>query len=378
MNYPCEKQPLPLVSVIIPAYNAEQFVERTLNSVLNQTYQNLEVIVVNDGSHDRTAEIVSEIAHRDDRVILLHQSNSGVAVARNLGIQHSKGEFIAPIDADDIWYPKNIEKQVQYILQAETSVGLVYSWSIDINENDEVEGEFRASSIEGEVYTTLLLHDFIANASSTLIRRECFERVGGYNIDLKAHNAQGSEDWDLYLRIAQYYHFQAVPEFLVGYRKLPNSMSCNYASMAKSRELVWKSIRQRHPSVPATIYRLSTSSYYMNLARQSSRCGRHRDTLFSIYKALRSDFISPLLRSGFYILSAKSLVNLMVASFKLNTWKSSAGSVQTERKVEVYQPDVKSSNLGNQKKLKGFKILAERVLHWLAPILFGSPKTWQQ
>lgn len=88
MDYPYNKQPLPLVSAIIPAYNAEQFVERTLNSVLSQTYQNLEVIVVNDGSHDRTAEIVSEMAHRDERIILLQQLNSGVAAARNLGIQH--------------------------------------------------------------------------------------------------------------------------------------------------------------------------------------------------------------------------------------------------------------------------------------------------
>ncbi|HEY9862115.1 MAG TPA: glycosyltransferase family A protein, partial [Candidatus Obscuribacterales bacterium] len=93
----------PLVSVIIPAYNAERFIARTLESVLNQTYQNIEVLVVDDGSSDRTPEIVHHFAEIDARIILFHQSNAGVAAARNLAIQHAKGEFIAPLDADDIW-----------------------------------------------------------------------------------------------------------------------------------------------------------------------------------------------------------------------------------------------------------------------------------
>ena len=92
----------PLVSVIVPAYNAETYIAQTLNSVLSQTYKNIEVIVVDDGSHDGTTQIVEAIMRRDDRVTLLHQSNSGVAAARNLAIEKSRGEYIAPIDADDI------------------------------------------------------------------------------------------------------------------------------------------------------------------------------------------------------------------------------------------------------------------------------------
>lgn len=108
---------LPLVSVIIPAYNAEFFIEKTLNSVLSQTYKNIEVLVVDDGSQDRTAEIITSIAKIDSRVFLLQQSNAGVAAARNLAINKCRGEYIAPIDADDIWYPQNLEKQVQCMLQ---------------------------------------------------------------------------------------------------------------------------------------------------------------------------------------------------------------------------------------------------------------------
>lgn len=107
---------LPLVSVIIPAYNAESFIEETLKSVLAQTYPAIEVLVIDDGSQDRTPEIVAGMAERDPRVVLVKQSNAGVAAARNLGIDQSKGEFIAPIDADDIWYPENLEKQVQCML----------------------------------------------------------------------------------------------------------------------------------------------------------------------------------------------------------------------------------------------------------------------
>lgn len=104
----------PLVSVIIPAYNADNFIAQTLESVLSQTYQNIEILVVDDGSTDTTPEIVKDFATKDSRVNLLQQSNAGVAVARNLAYLHSKGEYIAPIDADDIWYPQNLENKLNY------------------------------------------------------------------------------------------------------------------------------------------------------------------------------------------------------------------------------------------------------------------------
>jgi glycosyltransferase involved in cell wall biosynthesis len=174
-----------LVSVIIPTYNAEKFIERTLNSVIDQTFLNIEVLVVDDGSQDRTAEIVKAIAQKDSRIILLQQENAGVAAARNLAIEKSQGEYIAPIDADDIWYPQNLEKQVQCMLQADSSVGVVYSWSVDIDEEDRLTGGFYNSNLQGDIRAALVYKYFIGNASSSLIRRACFEKVGGYNRKLK-------------------------------------------------------------------------------------------------------------------------------------------------------------------------------------------------
>ena len=167
----------PLVSVIIPTYNANNYIETTLNSVRSQTYKNIEVIVIDDGSQDQTAEIVRSVAQQDGRIILLQQPNSGVAAARNFGIQKAQGELIAPIDADDIWYPENLEKQLQYFLQAEPSVGLVYGWSVDIDKSGLPTGEFRASRIEGEVYKTSICHNFLGNSSAYLIRSDCLEKV---------------------------------------------------------------------------------------------------------------------------------------------------------------------------------------------------------
>ena len=128
----------PLISVIVPAYNAETFIQRTLDSILTQTYTNIEVLVVDDGSQDRTAEIVESFVEKDSRVTLLKQKNAGVATARNLAIEKSRGEYIAPIDADDIWYPQKLEKQVQCMLEADQSIGLVYAWSVRIDEDDVI------------------------------------------------------------------------------------------------------------------------------------------------------------------------------------------------------------------------------------------------
>jgi glycosyltransferase involved in cell wall biosynthesis len=292
----------PLVSVIIPAYNAENFIERTLESVRLQTYKNIEILVIDDGSQDRTDEIVKSVAQQESRLILLQQANTGVAAARNLAIQKAKGEFIAPIDADDIWYPQNLEKQIQCFMQSDVSVGLVYAWSVDIDEQDSLTGGFHVSDEEGEVYAKLLYQNFIGNASSTVIRRTCLEKVGGYNWELKSQGAQGSEDFDLYLRIAECYQVRVVPEFLIGYRQIASSMSQNYASMAKSHDLVLEKASKKYPEIPAAIYRWSSSNVYVHLAYKIIKSGKPSEALSWLYKAFQLDFTMMLVRPDLYLL----------------------------------------------------------------------------
>lgn len=243
----------PLVSAIVPAYNAQAFISDTLDSIINQTYTNIEVLVVDDGSQDRTAEIVESIAQKDSRVTLLRQSNAGVAAARNLAIQKSTGDYIAPIDADDIWYHQKIEKQMECMLKADPSVGLVYTWTAGVTEKGLLDGGYTNYLIEGEVYLALLCKNFVGNASVPLIRRTCIERVGGYNVQLKENNAQGCEDWDLMLRVAEHYQFRVVPELLVGYRGVPGSMSCNTKSMGKSYALILEESQKKYPEIPVYI-----------------------------------------------------------------------------------------------------------------------------
>jgi len=320
----------PLVSVIIPAYNAEIFIAKTLESVLSQTYQNIEVLVVDDGSWDQTAEIVKSFAQKDSRLSLLQQSNAGVAAARNLAIEKSRGEYIAPIDADDIWYPQNLEKQVECFIKSEPSVGVVYSWSLDINEKDLLTGGFYNSTIEGEVYKALVYKYFIGNASSSLIRRICFEKVGGYNCKMKAQNAQGCEDWELHLRIADRYQFKVVPEFLVGYRQITSSMSCNFAAMAKCQALIMADVRHSHPEIPASIYHWSNSNFYIYLAVKSNRISNHRSTLFWLYRAFQEDLFMTLLRHNLYILSIESIWKILVAPVPQSGSELKSTSAETE------------------------------------------------
>ena len=355
----------PLVSVIIPAYNAERFIARTLQSVLAQTYTNLEVIVVDDGSGDGTAQIVKSIAQTDRRIIFLQQPNLGVAAARNLGISKSTGEFIAPIDADDLWYPENIVKQVQQ-MQSDSSVGLVYSWSVDIDENDALLGGFRAAKIEGEVYNTLVCHNFIGNASASLIRRSCLGKANPYNCEMKLQNAQGCEDWELYLRIAENYQFRVVPEFLVGYRKLLSSMSGDYNQMAKSHASIMQTVRQKHPHLPAIVYRLSSSNLYMYFAHQSNRCNKHRVTLFWLYEALQADLITPFLRLGLYRLSIASISG-SIAQLVMKLTGRTSQVLSSDRHNQL--ATLTKTDIEQQKLLINLMIIVGNLFHQIIDIM---------
>lgn len=190
-------------------------------------------------------------------------------------------------------------------------VGVVYSWSVDIDEEGCLTGGIRAFTIEGEVYETLVCHNFLGNASASIIRRLALEKVGLYDSSYREKSVQGCEDWDLYLRLAEYYQFRVVPEFLIGYRKVYSSMSSNYTTMAKSHALMLQEVKQRHPEIPEFLQRLSTSNFLMYLAHQSSRNGRDRTALFWLFQALKAECISPWFRYGFYRVLGKSLFNLL-------------------------------------------------------------------
>lgn len=299
----------PLVSVIIPAYNAEAFISRTLTSVLSQTYTNIEVLVVDDGCQDKTAKIVESFIKQDRRVQLLQQTNSGVAAARNLAIENSRGEYIAPIDADDIWYPQNIEKQVQCMLEAGSSVGVVYAFSVIIDEHDLLTGGYQASKEQGKVYIPMLFGSFIGNASATLIRRACVEQVGGYS----RHLGKGCEDWALYLRIAEDYEFRVVPEFLIGYRQVAGSMSRNLTAMANSHQLVLEEQERRNPKIPSMIYGWARSYFCLWLASGNRHSGNYWNSIFWTYEAFKLD-AALFLDYQIYIFLLSSLLKLIAQS----------------------------------------------------------------
>jgi glycosyltransferase involved in cell wall biosynthesis len=153
-----------LVSVIIPACNDAATVERTVSSVLNQTYSDLEVLVVDDGSTDQTAALVQSMADVDHRIRLLQKPNGGLASARNHGIAHAGGEFIAPIDADDLWHPEKIRNQMAVMRDRGDRVGLVYCWSRAIDEQDRVLWDVTQCNLRGSVYAALITRNFLSAA----------------------------------------------------------------------------------------------------------------------------------------------------------------------------------------------------------------------
>ena len=211
----------PLVSVIIPTYNRTNLIGGAIQSVLNQTFQDFEIIVIDDGSTDNTEETVNSFNNIKIRYIS-HSNNRGVSAARNTGIRASRGEYIALLDSDDEWLPGKLDKQIK-VLQSESSeVGVVYSDLFYIDENGKNMNKLRNPEKGGYIYEDLLSKNCMSPPSTLLIKKECFNRVGLFDNLL---NAQ--EDWDMCIRIAKYYRFALIKIPLVKYRLHSNQVSKN-------------------------------------------------------------------------------------------------------------------------------------------------------
>jgi O-antigen/teichoic acid export membrane protein/glycosyltransferase involved in cell wall biosynthesis len=288
----------PLVSVIIPACNAAATVATSVESVLAQTYGNLEILVVDDGSQDGTAEVVRSLAGRDERVVLLQQPNRGVAMARNAAIERASGEYIAPLDADDIWYATKIENQVRRMERGGPSLGLVYCWWDVLDRWGRHIARSHPWRREGRVAEALLAMNFVGNASVPLFRRACIDVVGPYDPAFHAARGQGCEDWDLALRISEHFDVGVVPERLVGYRQVAGSMSDHAAAMIRSHELMLDKVVSRRPYVPPPALRWSRGQLHGYLVMASLRTGAYRNAAGRLLRAVRLrtvSFGSPLM-----------------------------------------------------------------------------------
>lgn len=283
---------LPLVSVIIPAYNAAAFIERTLNSVLAQSYRRIEVLVVDDGSEDETAEIVRTYMARGNPVVLLQQRNQGVAAARNYAIEHAKGKYIAPIDADDVWSSDKLAEQVACMEEGGTDLGLVYTWWHVIDELGRAVAKSHPWTIDGYARDQLLALNFIGNASVPLIRRSCLDDVGGYDSSFRARDGQGCEDWDLSLRISERFRVGVVPKYLVDYRRTSGSMSGQYEKMVRSHEMMLEHVIARRSVISRRLLQWSRGQMYGYVVMIAIRMGDYGNAARWMVRALRSQDVS--------------------------------------------------------------------------------------
>lgn len=195
------------VSIIIPTYNRALLLKRSVSSILDQTYQNYEIIIVDDGSTDDTEQVVHEIGDARVRYIKMPE-NKGAAAARNMGVHQSRYDLIAFQDSDDEWVYNKLEKQMAAINNAQKDVGLVFC-SYECNNGMIVPPKEKKATLDNNIFEQLLYSNFIGTPT-ILMHKDCFCDVGGFNESLKC-----LEDWELVIRVAKEYKVLFLDEVLL-------------------------------------------------------------------------------------------------------------------------------------------------------------------
>jgi glycosyltransferase involved in cell wall biosynthesis len=315
------------ISVIIPVYNGEKTILASIISVLNQSFKDFELIVVNDGSQDSTSSIVCQI--KDSRIKLLSYPNAGANVSRNRGIFHSSGKYITFLDADDIWTHDKLKSQLE-ALQANLKARLAYSWTdyIDTNDNFVVSGMHTVKN--GDVYNDLLISNFLENGSNPLICKEALIELGGFDESLKA-----AQDWDMWLRLANRYEFVAVPKVQILYRISENSISSNLDRQEKACLEVIARAYQAKPSIEKGVLHASFAHLYKYLTCRALQMPYSRKKALYAVKFL----------CKYFIYDASRLQRL---KFMLTLWLKVA--------IIVLLPNGVSNNLFNALKAQNKKL----------------------
>ena len=242
----------PMVTVVIPCYNSLRYIAETMETVLQQTYRDFEVLVVNDGSTDGTAEWVKALSDREPQVRMVSQVNQGLAGARCTGVTNARGKYVAFIDDDDLWELTKLEKQVNS-LENNPQAGLCYTWTALADSEGKPTGRVIASNAEGNVWQAMTEMNIVCCGSTPMIRRSCFDDLGLFD-----RQVSPSDDWDMWWRIAAKYQFTVIKEPLILYRQHPHNSSkkCDHM-LATSRIL----IERNFANAPIELLHLRNRSY---------------------------------------------------------------------------------------------------------------------
>lgn len=222
-------QKKPTVSIIIPTYDRPRLLEKAIISVLNQTYRNFQIIVVDDASQIDVSKTLRK-KFGNTITYIRHDTNQGAAVARNTGLQGAEGEYCAFLDDDDLWVPEKLELQLRAFAEGDSNMGLV-SCGHKYVYNDKVLME-RLPAYRDDLYLTLLKRNVIGSVSLPLIRRDCLKSVGGFDPKLPS-----CQDWDLWLRLASNYSIGFINKVLVSRQIHPDQMTSDVKLKIEGRRI---------------------------------------------------------------------------------------------------------------------------------------------
>lgn len=221
----------PLVSVIIPTKNRAEMIKRAIKSVQNQTYKNLELIIIDDASTDNTPNVLESIKAADSRLTVHYNSQSlGGAGARNIGIKNASGDFVAFLDDDDEWLPQKTKVQLEFLINNE-NFGAASCWNL-LKINDSVQKIQKPFEV---TFKDLLRENLLGSFSFCFAHKNVFDKIG-----LLDETMPSAQDWDFWMRIIKNFNVKIIPEYLVVYhRHNKTRISGNYCAKVKGHELIY-------------------------------------------------------------------------------------------------------------------------------------------
>ncbi len=292
---------MPKVSVIIPLYNAEKYIAETLHCVLNQTYADFEIIVVDDGSHDRGVEICRSLMNLrlDSRIEIIQQSNRGLAGARNTGIRASRGDYLAFLDADDLWANTKLEQHVRH-LDHSPHVGISFDYSEFINDQSLPLGLYqKPKHLHHITPEYILCRNPIGNGSAAVVRRSVCEAMRYRAVGDREDSffdehlpTKQAEDVEFWLRVVLTSHWtiEGLPEVLTFYRISNGGLSANALRQLEALQDVMTKTRTYAPDMIAGCERNAHAYHLRYTARRMVTLGNGKQAVSLIHRSLRSDW----------------------------------------------------------------------------------------